>query len=124
LGRLTTEKSCKDSPRTAEAGEIAEFVERYQHALGELDQNVVLGILECLMDVWRQGGTVYAMGNGGSASTASHFAADLAKYTIVAGKKRFKVLGLTDNVPLVSSWTNDGGFNRPRSSSAAILTCP
>jgi len=50
------------------------------------------------------------MGNGGSASTASHFAADLAKYTIVAGKPRFKVLGITDNVALVSSWTNDGGF--------------
>jgi D-sedoheptulose 7-phosphate isomerase len=51
------------------------------------------------------------MGNGGSASTATHFAADLAKYTIIDGKPRFKVLGLTDNVPLVSAWTNDGGFN-------------
>src|SRR5207237_7802403 len=43
--------------------------------------------------------------------TATHFAADLAKYTICAGKPRFKVLCLTDNVPLVSAWTNDGGFN-------------
>jgi D-sedoheptulose 7-phosphate isomerase len=51
------------------------------------------------------------MGNGGSASTATHFAADLAKYTIAEGKPRFRVLGLTDNVPLVSAWTNDGGFN-------------
>jgi D-sedoheptulose 7-phosphate isomerase len=51
------------------------------------------------------------MGNGGSASTATHFAADLAKYTITEGKPRFKVLGLTDNIPLVSAWTNDGGFN-------------
>jgi D-sedoheptulose 7-phosphate isomerase len=63
------------------------------------------------MDVWRNHRTVFVMGNGGSASTATHFAADLAKYTIAEGKPRFRVLGLTDNVPLVSAWTNDGGFN-------------
>jgi D-sedoheptulose 7-phosphate isomerase len=63
------------------------------------------------MNVWRRRGTVFVMGNGGSASTASHFAADLAKYTITDGKPRFKVLGLTDNASLVSAWTNDGGFS-------------
>jgi D-sedoheptulose 7-phosphate isomerase len=50
------------------------------------------------------------MGNGGSASTATHLACDLAKYTIVDEKPRFKVIGLTDNIPLVSAWTNDSGF--------------
>jgi D-sedoheptulose 7-phosphate isomerase len=68
-------------------------------------------MLDCLMNVWRNRRTVFVMGNGGSASTASHFAADLAKYTIVKDKPRFKVIGLTDNVPLVSAWTNDGGFS-------------
>jgi D-sedoheptulose 7-phosphate isomerase len=68
-------------------------------------------MLDCFMDVWRSRRTVFVMGNGGSASTATHFAADLAKYTISAGKPRFRVIGLTDNVPLVSAWTNDGGFN-------------
>lgn len=51
------------------------------------------------------------MGNGGSASTASHFAADLAKYTALPGRRRFKVIGLTDNIPLVSALTNDEGFD-------------
>lgn len=93
------------------AADVARFLDHSQQTIGRLDQNVLVGMIKCLMDVWRRRGTVYVMGNGGSASTASHFAADLAKYTIVAGKPRFKVLGLTDNVPLVSSWTNDGGFN-------------
>ncbi len=93
------------------AADVARFLDHSQQTIGRLDQNVVVGMIKCLMDVWRRRGTVYVMGNGGSASTASHFAADLAKYTIVVGKPRFKVLGLTDNVPLVSAWTNDGGFN-------------
>jgi D-sedoheptulose 7-phosphate isomerase len=93
------------------AGGVADFVEQFQGTIASLDQPAVVGIIGCLMDVWRRRGTVYVMGNGGSASTASHFAADLAKYTIVQGKPRFKVIGLTDSVPLVSAWTNDGGFN-------------
>jgi len=93
------------------AAEAAEFLVQFQHTISRLDQRALVGMIECLMDVWRRHRTVYVMGNGGSASTASHFAADLAKYTIVDGKPRFKVLGLTDNAPLVSSWTNDGGFN-------------
>lgn len=52
------------------------------------------------------------MGNGGSAATASHFACDLAKGT--AGKdnlrKRFKVIALTDNVPLLTAWANDTAY--------------
>jgi D-sedoheptulose 7-phosphate isomerase len=89
---------------------IAEFLTLSQRTLEALDMHVLDEIIGCLMDVWRRRGTVYVMGNGGSASTATHFAADLAKYTIAEGKPRFKVLGLNDNVPLVSAWTNDGGF--------------
>lgn len=86
------------------------FLKVTQRTLDRLDQGVLADIIDCLMDVWRRRATVYVMGNGGSASTATHFAADLAKYTIAEGKPRFKVLALTDNVPLVSAWTNDGGF--------------
>jgi D-sedoheptulose 7-phosphate isomerase len=89
---------------------IAEFLTISQRTVDGLDKHVLNEIIGCLIDVWRRRGTVYVMGNGGSASTASHFAADLAKYTIAEGKPRFKVLGLNDNVPLVSAWTNDGGF--------------
>jgi D-sedoheptulose 7-phosphate isomerase len=96
--------------QVAEAS-IAEFLQLSQRTIDRLDRQVLVDIIGCLMDVWRRKGTVYVMGNGGSASTATHFAADLAKYTIIEGKPRFKVLGLTDNVPLVSAWTNDGGFN-------------
>lgn len=51
------------------------------------------------------------MGCGGSASTATHFAADLAKTTIIDNNIGFKTIALVDNVPLVSAWTNDKGWS-------------
>jgi len=66
--------------------------------------------IDILFEAWKNGKKIYTMGNGGSASTATHFAADLAKTSIVEGKKRFKVVGLTDNIPLMSAWINDNGF--------------
>ncbi|MDD5593430.1 MAG: SIS domain-containing protein, partial [Candidatus Margulisbacteria bacterium] len=53
---------------------------------------------------------IFIMGNGGSAATASHFVCDLAKGTRVPGKKHFKVIGLTDNIPLLTAWSNDTSY--------------
>jgi D-sedoheptulose 7-phosphate isomerase len=53
---------------------------------------------------------IFIMGNGGSAATASHFVCDLSKGTTVSGKKRFRVVGLTDNVPLMTAWGNDVSY--------------
>jgi D-sedoheptulose 7-phosphate isomerase len=91
--------------------EVLALLAETQRTLAELDARVIAAMIDRLMDAWRNRRTVFVMGNGGSASTATHFTADLAKYTIAAGKPRFKVIGLTDNIPLVSAWTNDGGFN-------------
>jgi D-sedoheptulose 7-phosphate isomerase len=66
--------------------------------------------IELLFDAWENGKHVFICGNGGSASTATHFACDLSKTTIVGDAKRFKVMDLVDNIPLVSAWTNDSGF--------------
>ncbi len=51
------------------------------------------------------------MGNGGSAATASHFACDLGKETVVEGRPRFRVLSLNDNVPLMTALSNDFGYH-------------
>jgi len=67
-------------------------------------------VLDILFDCYKRGGTVFTMGCGGSASTATHFAADLAKTTIVDGKSGFKAISLVDNIPLVSAWINDKGW--------------
>jgi len=50
------------------------------------------------------------MGNGGSAATASHFALDLAKNTIMPGAPRLKAISLTDHVTLITAWSNDTAY--------------
>jgi D-sedoheptulose 7-phosphate isomerase len=67
--------------------------------------------IEILYQAWANGNQVFICGNGGSASTATHFACDLSKTTIVPGKKRFKAYCLNDNIPLISALTNDEGFD-------------
>ena len=67
--------------------------------------------VELLFEAWEGGNQVFTCGNGGSASTATHFACDLAKTTIADDKKRFKAYCLNDNIPLTSAIINDEGFD-------------
>lgn len=89
---------------------IARYFDTLESIMHSISREDIERAIELLFEAWQREATVYIMGNGGSAGTATHFVCDLAKVTIVPGKKRFKVLGLTDNVPLVSAWTNDSGF--------------
>lgn len=56
--------------------------------------------------------TIFIIGNGGSAATASHMANDLNKGAAVAGHRRFRALALTDNVPLITAWANDTRYDQ------------
>ena len=60
--------------------------------------------------------TVIFFGNGGSASTASHFVTDIAKVaagTDARGKgRRFRCLSLNDNVPGLTAWANDTDYSK------------
>ena len=76
----------------------------------KIDKNEIAKAIDLLFEAWKQDRQVFLFGNGGSASTATHFAADLSKTTMMKGKKRFKGISLFDNVPLVSAWINDEGW--------------
>lgn len=67
---------------------------------------------ELLLDCQRRGKTIFVLGNGGSAATASHFACDLMKGTRVEGVPDFRVIALTDNVPLLTAWANDTRYEQ------------
>lgn len=89
---------------------IARYFDGLEGVMHTINREDIQQAIDLLFAAWQREATVYIMGNGGSAGTATHFTCDLAKVTIVPGKKRFKVMSLTDNVPLVSAWTNDSGF--------------
>src|SRR5437660_12793795 len=67
-------------------------------------------VLHTLEEAYRNGHHIFIMGNGGSAATASHFALDLAKNTIMPGVPRLKAISLTDHVPLITAWSNDTAY--------------
>ena len=71
-----------------------------------------------LYRAWESARCVFIFGNGGSATTASHFAEDLGKSTLKPedlkdeSKKRLKVLSLTDNVGWLLAVGNDVGYDQ------------
>lgn len=85
---------------------VTELKETLDHLPWDAIQDVV-GILHCARLSDRQ---VFILGNGGSAATASHFACDLGKGTILPDRPRFRAIALTDNMPLFSAYANDYGY--------------
>ncbi len=64
-------------------------------------------VVERLFEGWRERRTTYIIGNGGSASTASHMMNDLNKLTTLGSAPRFRAIALTDNVPILTAVAND-----------------
>jgi D-sedoheptulose 7-phosphate isomerase len=92
----------------AEASEqVSRFLEETALLLKQLDASAILRAQEILLACYGRRGRVYTLGNGGSASTAQHFACDLAKYVMPEGGRPFDVRFLTDNVALYTAWAND-----------------
>ena len=58
-------------------------------------------ILQVLKNAREGKNQIIIVGNGGSASTASHFTSDLLKTSIIEDKTRFRAISLTDNVPVI-----------------------
>ena len=78
--------------------------------VSRLDNNQIGRIADLLHAAYVADKQVFIMGNGGSAATASHFCSDLAKTVAVNGKRGFRAIPLTDNIPLMTAWGNDVGF--------------
>jgi D-sedoheptulose 7-phosphate isomerase len=92
---------------TDDHARIDSFLGETSSLLARLDRAAISKARQILLDCYNQKGRVYTAGNGGSASTAQHFACDLAKYVIPSGARPFDVRCLTENVPLYTAWAND-----------------
>jgi len=94
---------------------VTEIINEYLSGISAAQQRLpiekVVQVVALLGKVQLKGGRVFIFGNGGSAATASHFAADLAKGAITRGKPRIKAIALTDNIALLSAWANDTTYD-------------
>lgn len=90
---------------------IESFLNGVKRVADAFDRYAIDQVIERLFRAWEDGSTVFTCGNGGSAGTATHLAADLFKCTIVDQQPRLRAVSLVDNIPLVSALVNDNGWD-------------
>ena len=86
---------------------VEHYLAELQDLLGRVPRDGIEEVLQVLIAAYRRGSHLYFIGNGGSAATAAHFVCDLTKNTTQDGGRRFRAFALTDNVPLLTAWSND-----------------
>ena len=89
---------------------IADYISDIRTNLDKLPLPEIEEVVRILHESRFMNRQVFVMGNGGSASTASHFVCDLAKNTRRPGLPHFRVIGLTDNMAIFSAYANDEGY--------------
>ncbi len=103
---------------------LQDYFSQEANLLSRIDFNRVDQVIRILDRARREGHTVFLFGNGGSASTSSHFACDLAKGTALPGLTRMKVLALNDNIPTFSAYANDVGYDSVFAEQLLSLAAP
>lgn len=86
------------------------YINYLTQILNEINCEEIARFIGTLLDARERGATIFFMGNGGSAATASHFANDLAIGTN-SYHKPFRVLAITDNNAAITAIANDFGYN-------------
>lgn len=104
--------------------EITTYFAQVEQMMREISLPHLESVLQLLEQAYHNGHRVFVMGNGGSAATASHFALDLAKNTIMPDAPRLKAISLTDHVPLITAWSNDTAYEHIFSEQLANLIEP
>lgn len=89
------------------------YFRAFSHVLAAMPHEWVEQVADKLFQAYQDGKGIFIFGNGGSAALASHFACDLGKGTCFTGKahRRFRVISLTDNTPLLTAWANDTSYD-------------
>jgi D-sedoheptulose 7-phosphate isomerase len=97
--------------QTLDTRTATEFSRQYKHqlikAIDTLDLDSVGRAIEILQEARLQGRHVFVCGNGGSASTASHFVCDMVKGASCNRSSRFRIMALTDSMPTITAYSND-----------------
>ena len=87
-----------------------DYIGKMSELLALIDRSAIDAYAELLFGAWAEDRAVYVFGNGGSASCASHHVADYVKTAQVAGQRRLRAFGLTDNVEMLTALGNDDDY--------------
>lgn len=92
-------------------GNIADYFKRHQAATESIDVASVDRVAKAMLECYENNGTIYIIGNGGSASTASHICGDFIKGVSYGLPNRFKMVCFSDNITSMMAIANDISYN-------------
>ena len=92
--------------------------------LEDIPSDVIQQVIRVLHKARLSKRSIYIMGNGGSASTASHFAADLSKNTFNQRYPSIRAISLSENMATFSAYANDEGYENVFARQVANLANP
>jgi D-sedoheptulose 7-phosphate isomerase len=90
---------------------LSEYLAAQHRALDSIPLDGVEKLVNTVRQAWRDDRQIFAIGNGGNAANASHFATDLGKGASDKTGKRFRVLTLADNSAWLTALGNDYCFD-------------
>ncbi len=90
--------------------QIKEYFRRLQKTIENLDLDEITEAVNAVWEAYERKAVIYIFGNGGSAATASHFVGDFNKGISEGKDKKFNLVCLNDNIPMLTAIANDIGY--------------
>lgn len=91
------------------------FAEQYKNNLVQAIEMIEMPKVQQAIDMFAQarsqGRHIFVCGNGGSASSSSHFVCDMVKGASFNKSERFKIMSLTDQMPTITAYANDVSYD-------------
>ena len=87
-----------------------EYLTELVDVLNNLDFDVLDEIIKVFQEARQKENSIFVFGNGGSAAAASHMTSDLGKNTRMPNQPRVRILSLNDNIPTLTAYANDEGY--------------
>jgi D-sedoheptulose 7-phosphate isomerase len=88
------------------------YLDDYVRVLQRPDWPSIEQVADVILRAWHEQRTVFLCGNGGSAASASHIAADLTKLTAPAFGPRLRAVSMTESTSALSAIANDVAYEQ------------
>jgi D-sedoheptulose 7-phosphate isomerase len=91
--------------------DIAKYLNQLKTTIDLISKDDISQLMNVLITAKEEERTIFIMGNGGSAATASHFCCDFNKGISMGQDKMFKFICLNDNIPTMMAYANDLSYD-------------
>lgn len=101
----------REMPCDEQKDTIKGYFEREIEVIKRLDIDAINRAMSAVWDAYEREATIYIFGNGGSATTASHYVGDFNKGISESKEKKFNLVCLNDNTPMLTAVANDISYD-------------